>query len=69
MVKKSEKSEDALKGVVEIAKYLNRSIRTVMYFKQRYEDFPMQKIDGSVWESSKKKLEQWRDEHLTNGLD
>jgi hypothetical protein len=57
-----KKSEDILKGMLEISSYINRSEATVIRLVNSYE-FPAKKICG-IWESSKKQVDKWRDAFL-----
>ena len=54
-----KKSKDLLQGMLEICAYINRSEATVIKLIQR-DGFPAKKI-GGIWESSKKKVDKWRD--------
>jgi hypothetical protein len=54
-----KKSDDILKGMLEISAYINRSEATVIRLVNSFE-FPAKKVCG-IWESSKKKVDKWRD--------
>lgn len=54
-----KKSKDLLQGMLEICAYINRSEATVIKLIHSSE-FPAKKI-GGIWESSKKKVDKWRD--------
>lgn len=57
-----KKSETALSGMGEISAYFRRSEPTILHLI-RTMGFPAKKI-GGIWESSKNKIDQWREEQL-----